>query len=141
LPKALPRARFVLGELKELCTVPLAEITAEQVERLASETTACTIEPAGGGHLTVDVHAPSDGVVVLADTFYPGWKCRSAGRELPIFCAHGTFRGVEVPAGRHRLEFSYEPWTFPLGAGMSALGVLVSVGLVVYDRRRARPTT
>ena len=138
LPGALPRARFVPQHLKELCAVPLTEITAEQVERLAKEARACTIEPEGGSSVTVVVEAPSEGVVVLADTFYPGWKCRSGGRELPIFPAHGTFRGVEVPAGTRRLEFSYEPWTFAVGAGMSALGVLISVGLVIYDRRQAR---
>jgi hypothetical protein len=136
LPGALPRARFVPHHLKDLCLISLAEISAAQVERLAADAKACSIECEGGGGVVVSVEAASAGVVVLADTFYGGWKCRSDGQELEIFPVHGVFRGVEVPAGRHRLEFSYEPWTFTMGAGMSALGVLISAGLIVYDRRR-----
>lgn len=135
---ALPRARFVPQEAEELCAIALTEITAEQVERLHAAATPCSIDADLGRKLTVSVTAPTDGVVVLADTFYPGWKCRSQGEELSIRPVHGAFRGVSVPAGEHKLVFSYEPWSHLLGLLLTIVGLVVAAALIVYDRRSPR---
>lgn len=135
---ALPRARFVPQEAEELCAIALTEISEEQVERLHAAATPCSIDADLGRTLTVSVTAPTDGVVVLADTFYPGWKCRSQGEELEIRPAHGAFRAVSVPAGQHTLIFSYEPWSHLLGLLLTIVGLVVAAALVVYDRRSPR---
>jgi hypothetical protein len=57
----------------------------------------------------IDVDAPRAGIVVLHDLFYPGWEARVDGHEVTILRANILFRGVEVPAGHHRIEFSFHP--------------------------------
>ena len=52
--------------------------------------------------------APS-GYLVLADLAYPGWRARMDGAPAPILTVDGVFRGVEVPAGEHVIEFRYLP--------------------------------
>lgn len=138
IEKALPRARFVPEQAKELCEIALTEISAEQVERLHQAATPCSIDSDLGRTLTVSVTAPTDGVVVLADTFYPGWKCRSQGEELEIRSVHGAFRGVSVPAGQHKLVFSYEPWSHLLGFLLTIVGLVIAAAILVYDRRSSR---
>jgi hypothetical protein len=135
---ALPRARFVPKQAEELCAIPLTEISAEQVERLKQAATPCSIDSDLGRTLTVSVTAPTDGVVVLADTFYPGWKCRSGGEELEIRPVHGAFRGVSVPVGQHKLVFSYEPWSHLLGLLLTIVGLVVAAAILVYDHRSPR---
>ena len=78
------------------------------------------------------------GVVVLADTYFPGWVAKVDGRRTPIFETYGALRGVVVDAGTHRIEYRYRPATAIAGGAMSILGVLGALGLVALARRNRR---
>jgi hypothetical protein len=45
-------------------------------------------------------------------------------------------RGVEVPAGQHRVEFFYRTPRFTAGLCLALLGLLAGLGLVATGRRR-----
>ncbi len=62
--------------------------------------------------VAIDVDADQAGVVVLHDLFYPGWEVRVDGKQQPVLHANILFRGVEVPAGRHHIEFEFHPLSF-----------------------------
>ena len=82
------------------------------------------------------------GLLVLTDTFYPGWIAEEDGRRLPILRADGWFRAVALPPGPHRVVFRYRPLSFYAGAAVSAaalLATLVLWGLGEPTRRRGRP--
>ena len=57
----------------------------------------------------IDADAPKAGIVVLHDLFYPGWEARVDGNKEAVLRANILFRGVEVPAGHHRIVFSFHP--------------------------------
>jgi hypothetical protein len=78
------------------------------------------------------------GVVMLADTFYPGWQATVDGVRAPIYRADYVMRGVFVPAGDHEIEFRYAPPSFRLGAAISSLTLagLALTGLWLGMRRR-----
>jgi hypothetical protein len=59
--------------------------------------------------VVLEVETDRAGLVVLHDIFYPGWEARVNGASRPILRANLLFRGVEVPAGRHRVEFAFRP--------------------------------
>jgi hypothetical protein len=61
------------------------------------------------GRVEIDVHAPTAGVVVLHDTYYPGWVATLNDKPATMLRADTLFRGVEVPAGLHRIVFEYRP--------------------------------
>ncbi len=70
----------------------------------------------------IDVAADRAGVVVLHDLFYPGWEARVDGVQEPLLRANILFRGVETPAGRHRIQFSFHPLSFTnLSAAVSSV--------------------
>lgn len=63
------------------------------------------------GQIVIDVKAAGPGVLVLHDTYYPGWTAEVDGNPTPILRAEVLFRGVEVPAGHHTVVFRFQPLT------------------------------
>jgi len=71
--------------------------------------------------VVVSTAADHDGVLVLTDSFYPGWVAEVDGRPTPILRTDFLFRGVVVPAGEHVVTFAFQPWSVSLGAAISLL--------------------
>jgi hypothetical protein len=59
--------------------------------------------------VVLDVNTDRKSVVVLHDIYYPGWEATVDGKVEPILRTNVLFRGVEVPAGHHVVEFEFRP--------------------------------
>lgn len=57
----------------------------------------------------LEVELRGRGILVVSETDYPGWEATVDGKPVPILRANGAFRAVEVPEGRHRVEFRFRP--------------------------------
>jgi hypothetical protein len=93
--------------------------------------------------VTIDVDASCSGLLVVGDTYYPGWKVSVNGRDARVYATDLALRGVEVPRGHSRVEFHYEPGSFRVGLGVFvvAIGILAvaaAVGIYRSPRRRTR---
>jgi hypothetical protein len=55
--------------------------------------------------VVVQTDNTSGGFLVLTDSFYPIWHARIDGKETSIYRTDFAFRGIIVPAGKHRVEF------------------------------------
>lgn len=86
----------------------------------------------------VETTATRPGLLVLADTFYPGWRATIDDATAPIVATNYLFRGVPVPAGTHRVRFEYRPWSVRIGAVLSLLGLVGALSLVWTARRHHR---
>jgi len=85
----------------------------------------------------VETEAAEPAFLVTSETFYPGWKASIDGRQAPLFLTNVAFRGMPVPAGRHRIAMRYEPRTLRLGMMVSLIGwVALALGLRI---RRPAP--
>jgi hypothetical protein len=80
--------------------------------------------------LIVDVDAPQDSYLVVNDTWYPGWRASVDGKNVPILHGDYLFRCVQVPQGKHLVEFSYEPISFWFGVFTFTLAALSSLILL-----------
>jgi hypothetical protein len=78
-------------------------------------------------------------VLVLTDTFMPGWKAKVDGAPAPVLEVDHALRGVAVPAGHHRVEFTYRPSTLVAGAALSVTTVLGLIVASLAGLRRRRP--
>ena len=86
--------------------------------------------------VVVEADAPSPGVLVLSDTWYPGWRVAVDGRAATLLRADYALRGVALPAGHHVVEFTFRSRPVALGLGLSALGMLALVALMALGRKR-----
>lgn len=53
----------------------------------------------------IETQNSGDGLLVLTDSFYPTWHGLIDGKETKIFLTDFNFRGILVPAGKHKIEF------------------------------------
>jgi len=77
--------------------------------------------------VVISAKLAEEGYLVLTDAYYPGWRALVNGQEMPIYRANLLFRAVYLPAGKHRVEFIYDPVSFKLGATISLVTLLVMV--------------
>ncbi len=96
-------------------------------------------------HVVIEAEAVAPGMLVLADSYYPGWRAFIDGRETKVYRANHMMRAVFLPSGRHRVEFRYEPLLFTVGVAITVtalvllLGFSATVGL--QKRRRVQLTS
>jgi hypothetical protein len=80
------------------------------------------------------------GLAVFSEIYYPkGWIATIDGKEASIFRTNYTLRGLEIPAGKHTIEFKFEPQVIITGGTivlMSGLGMLLLIGGGIYFERK-----
>jgi uncharacterized membrane protein YfhO len=81
--------------------------------------------------VVIEVSSRYDGVLVLADSWFPGWEATVDGVSTQILRANLLLRAVAIPAGNHRVVFEYDPASFRLGVFISAFAFLIAVSLGV----------
>jgi len=79
-------------------------------------------------------------IVMLADTYYPGWRAYLGAQELPILRADYALRAVEIPGAGKALRLLFVPASFWVGGflGMLAAAVLAALGAAAWVRGRWR---
>ncbi len=107
---------------------------------------------AGPGTATIEAYADNEvrvattsltpALLVLSDTYYPGWRAFVDGGEQPLVRGDLLFRVVPVPAGQHQVIFRFEPTSIRLGLAISLAALLCAIGvLVAASRAQARSRT
>ncbi len=72
--------------------------------------------------VVVDAAEPS--ILVLAQTFYHSWQALVDGKPAPLLRANYAFQAVQVPTGRHQVQFAYRDRAFFRGAAISIAAIL-----------------
>jgi O-antigen/teichoic acid export membrane protein len=88
--------------------------------------------------VVVEADTPAPAVLVLLDSYFPGWEAKIDGKQAGLYRAQHTFRGVLLEPGRHVVEFEYKPISFRLGlmvSGLSAAALLLLAGWRYWRRR------
>ncbi len=85
----------------------------------------------------LETEADGEAFLVSSETWYPGWRAWVDGRPTPLHVTNVAFRGLFLPAGRHRVRMRFEPGIFRYGLALSALAAGLWVAAVVRGARRA----
>ena len=153
----VPRAYFVGSVLQESQPAKITRIISNNefnaastvivdqpvTSRLqASASGSAVITHYGNSSVTIKALANGAGVLVLADSYYPGWRVFVDGREGKILRANHFFRAVELSAGDHEVRFDYAPRSFTVGLWISlvtlSLIVLATVAIAVKNAAALR---
>lgn len=82
--------------------------------------------------VTSDVTLASPGFLVLSSNYHPDWKAYVDGEEVKLYIANYTLKAVYLNAGRHRVEFVFEPKWFKRGALLSLFSLLFLLGTIGF---------
>lgn len=80
----------------------------------------------GHNHVVIQASLRCRGMLILTDTWFPGWRASVDGRPARIHEAYAAVRAVVVEAGAHRVEFRYLPASVLAGGGLTALACLAA---------------
>lgn len=86
--------------------------------------------------LSLEVASQEAGYLLLADTFYPGWRAWVNGREERLRRVNGWMRALPIPAGGSKIDFRYRPISFALGLGICIIGIFISIWVLIWHWRR-----
>lgn len=71
-------------------------------------------------HLVYEFNSEKDQLTLFSEIFYPhGWKAIIDGEEYPHFRANYVLRAMIIPAGKHTVEFKFEPNSYQTGVIIS----------------------
>lgn len=83
--------------------------------------------------VVADIEASAPGIVVLSQSYYHLWQAFVDGRRVQLLRANLAFQAVEVPAGKHRVEWIYRDPYLEIGACITAVSLVLCV--LIYRRR------
>jgi len=72
----------------------------------------------------LESHSPAPAFLVTSEAYYPGWRAFVDGRPERLALTNVAFRGLPVPAGRHRVEMRFEPGILRYSAVVSGFAWL-----------------
>ena len=93
-------------------------------------------------HLKYTSNNNNDGLAVFSEMYYEnGWKATIDGKETEIFRVDYALRGLQIPAGKHTIEFKFEPQVIQTGSTItliSCIGMLFLLigGIYFEDKKR-----
>jgi hypothetical protein len=156
-PEALGNAWFV----QNWKIVPNADAEMKEMDSLDFKTTAvidqryangvsgisqnvvdstASIELAENGYspmqLTYNSSSSADRLAVFSEIHYPaGWNAYIDGKPTDHIRLNYVLRGLKIPAGKHKIEFKFEPAVYAQGEKMALAGsmmLIVLLGTAVF---------
>lgn len=106
----------------------------------ASDSTAkATLVKYSLHEIVVETQSTSPQILVLSDNYYPiGWHAYVDDQPAKTLLANYAFRGVEVPAGKHRIAWRYASAAYNLGLLISLGALAVIVGMLISGWRKSK---
>jgi LPXTG-motif cell wall-anchored protein len=82
----------------------------------------------------------NNGFAVFSEMYYgKGWNAYIDGKLNPHFRVDYAVRGLPIPAGKHTVEFKFEPQVVQTGSMISLfsfIGILALLGAGIYFERK-----
>lgn len=143
-----PNSRASLDALRDPDFNPLTTTVIETTDPPSLNRTGYKSRPSDSAvivqdkrnRVVVETTNPEDGLLVLSDNYYPGWRAYVDGSRVEVLRANHTMRAVKLPAGRHMVSFVFVPASFFTSVYISvvvAIVILLTLIVAAVKRRRS----
>ncbi len=92
-------------------------------------------------NLVYDYESDSEQLVVFSEIYYnKGWNAYIDGEEVPYIRANYVLRAMQIPEGKHNIEFRFEPRIWVIGERISFassfLLILLLIAGIAFEARK-----
>jgi hypothetical protein len=118
----------------------LAALADQSAQAVATGEYTARVTHYEPGLIEVEAYSPENGVLVLGEIWYPGWRAIVDGEEQPVQPIAGILRSVFLTEGTHQVVIVYDPASVRWGVRLSLMGlacVIFWTGLVLWRRKRS----
>ncbi len=99
-----------------------------------------TLQSYKPNHLVYVADTKDKGFAVFSEIYYPkGWNAYVDGNLTPHTAVNYVLRGMEIPAGKHKIEFKFEPESYKTGNSLAMIGsilLLIGVGAGLFFAKK-----
>jgi hypothetical protein len=139
------------GEMKALNEIPSKEVAVINQKELGALQVKTNFVKDTLASIVLQKYHPNslkytsnnshDGLAVFSEMYYAdGWNAYLDGVKEPHFRADYVLRAMQIPSGKHTIEFKFEPEIVKTGSTIalaSSIGIaLMIVGGLYYERRK-----
>jgi hypothetical protein len=124
---------------------PTKQVIVEEQDRVnagavlidSSANATITLQKYEPNHLAYQSNSDKPGFAVFSEIYYRGnkdWKAYIDGKETNHVRANYVLRGLAIPAGKHTIEFKFEPYSVEMGQkvdGFASIGLLLFIALAI----------
>jgi hypothetical protein len=131
VPNPLSRVRLVnqtitsaqpAADLKKIDVETAAITEVPMVFRSAEPGRAVMLEDSPG-HIVIQTQAPAEQLLVIAESYHPGWKATVNGEPRQVYRVNGDYLGCMVQAGAQSVTLQFQPASLRTGRLISYLGL------------------
>jgi len=80
-----------------------------------------------------EFNSASNEFAVFSEVYYPlGWEAYIDGKKTPYVKTNYALRGLAIPAGKHNIEFIFDPKSVRVGESISRYMNILSVLIVLF---------
>lgn len=145
--KTVKNADEEIRVLDSLDTKNEAVVDKEFMKLVSSKTftkdslATITLEEYKPNYLKYTSQNTNKGLAVFSEIYYPkGWKITIDGKEAEQIRANYLLRALEIPAGKHTIEFKFEPDVVKTGSSIalfSSIGMLLLlIGGIYFETKK-----
>ncbi len=133
-------ARVRAEDFDPASSVVVGEAPSLQIDASVGETPVAPVVDgftSASNEIRMRVGAAEPSVLVLSQTWYPGWKALVDGKPQPILRVDYGLTGTLIGPGSHTVLFVYAPASLQRGTALTAAALLICFGLATLGGRRS----
>ncbi len=131
--------------LDKQAIINVSEFESLETYKVDSVSGSINLKAYEPNHLTYAYEAPQDQLAVFSQVYYPkGWNAYVDGEKVEVYRANYILRAAMLPAGKHTVEFKFEPKSYKAGQIVAAISsllillVLLYMGYSTYKKREIK---
>ena len=84
------------------------------------------------------INMEDDGILQISTSYTSGWKAFVDGKQTETIRVNTAFIGIPLEEGEHEIYLKYEVPYLKTGIACSVIGIIMLIGLIVFERKELK---
>ncbi len=128
-----PKEAFTAIGTADLSKYAVVEPSAPELKDSYDTSGSIRLVEYAPNYLKYEYDSAEEALAVFSEIYYPdGWKVYIDGKEADYFCVDYILRGMELPAGKHTIEWEFRAPNWGVATAITGIGSwLIIIALVL----------